>query len=211
MDEDRLPILKKYPQKFAQSTFPESFDSDKTLNLVIIMADSDLSLRDLSAYLSLIDHIYGRMSPPGFTEYSHSTESHFKVLEVRHKCLEFILSCLPDKSDVGNIVIVYLFLKYLHPLSLANAYKTYEEARLTRFRRKRMKHDMHKDDMLKNLNNHEINKLISLFEYFQLQEIRLIPRASRFTTKSVKEIKIILKDSSISNGKLKGGNDGSGP
>jgi hypothetical protein len=187
MDEIPLPIPKSYPKRLAASILPDFSFSNNILELKITTSDNELSARDMSAYLALIDHIYGRLNVNGFINYSRSPKYHLRIKKVNSKCLEFIFSHLPDKSDMGIYLIIFLFLKYL-----PNAYQKYEEGRFTRMRRKLLKNKMREEKEIRMLDNRTLNNLIKLLDYLNIQEIRLIPRASRFASLNVKNIEITI-------------------
>ena len=70
------------------SAIPNTFFTNvdlpgKTLELIVKTVISDASLRDVTAYLTLLDRTYGRMFPLGLRSYSMRLEEQLKVTEVR--------------------------------------------------------------------------------------------------------------------------------
>ncbi len=120
--------------------------SGGSAELVITIADKDVNVREFAAYLSLMDRIYGRVSPGSLRPYSLTSYMQLRITEIRKGSLELsILEVLSHLRDTFPFLTLWLFLKYF-PIAfksisesvknLADAYKSLEEARIVKERRK---------------------------------------------------------------------------
>jgi len=61
------------------------------LELSIRIADKDLTIRDLSAFLDLIDRIYGRLSEKGLPSYARKDHGHLQINKLQKGSWELLL------------------------------------------------------------------------------------------------------------------------
>lgn len=84
---------------------PEASEGD-CVELIVRTDCHDLPLRDMVAYLQLIDNIYGRFQPKGLQSYVMRPRDYLRVEQVRVGSIEFVipevLKALPP------IVIIWL-------------------------------------------------------------------------------------------------------
>ena len=132
------------------AVIPEDAPRDASIQLIIVMNDSDVNIREFGAYLGLIDRTYGRLSHKGLASYSQTPYAQLAV-SFRQGSLDVILSALISHIDsVTSIVVLRYLLKYL-PTGLkevAAAYRDYEEGRLVRERRRQLREEVKKDQEL---------------------------------------------------------------
>ena len=85
------------------------------------------------------------------------------------------------------MLIIWLVLKYLPQAfqTIASAYNEYEQGRLARENRKRIKMEMEEDEKLRKLSPKRRRDLIALIDVLYSKEAKRLPRASRFARKAL--------------------------
>jgi hypothetical protein len=165
-------------------TLPKELPPGAVVQLVIRINERNLSVRDLAAYLNLVDRMYGRLTADGLLSYALTTPKHLKIHKVRRGSLEFILQEAASHIDV---VTVFLIIRYLLKY-LPDAYLKYEDGRYTRMRRKQLRQQIQHDEELKALEKRRQNQLIEFMDRLMERERRQLPRAKRFSAQSVLEV-----------------------
>jgi hypothetical protein len=176
-----------------EAIIPADTPNDTSIQLIITVSDAAVNAREFSAYLSLIDKTYGRLSPQGLASYSQTPHAQLSV-SFRPGSLEVIISELISHIDsVTAIVVLRYLLKYL-PAGLkevASAYRDYEEGMLVRERRRQLREEVKQDQELAALDNNRKNEIVALLDMLYWHERRQLPAAQRFAAKYVQ--KVILK------------------
>jgi hypothetical protein len=164
------------------------------IELEIHTRNRDVSVRDMAAYLELLDHVYGRLQAEGYRSYAMRPSQHVRFEEIRSGS---VLLTIPGVlENVSPLVILYLCLKYI-PTSvekLAVAYNNYEQGALARENRRRIRLEMEHDDILAELPRERRNELVALVEYLLELDGSLLIRAQRFATDVVVEVEIRVKE-----------------
>lgn len=165
------------------------------LELSIRIADEDLTIRDLSAFLDFIDSIYGRLSEKGLHSYARREYGHLKINKLQKGSWELLLQEIITSGYSYSLIVILLAVKYLPPAvqSIAAAYNQVEQGRLARANRKRIKAEMEKDENLAALSKERRNQLSELVEYLHEKEKERLHRAIRFTRKRLLSIKVRVK------------------
>ena len=165
------------------------------LELSIRIADEDLAIRDLSAFLDLIDRIYGRLSEKGLPSYARKEHGHLKINKLQKGSWELLLQEVISSGYSHALIVILMAVKYLPPAvqSIATAYNQVEQGRLARENRKRIKTEMERDDNLAALSNERRNQLSELVEYLHEKEKERLHRAIRFTQKRLLSINVRIK------------------
>ena len=175
---------------------PHDTAPNSTIELVITIDDEQLNVRDFGYYLALADSVYGRFSAVGLQRYSHTREGRLQIKEVRKGSLETVIE--ESIKNAPGLLMLYIVLKYLPSVTgaikdMAESYRAWEDARLTRARREKLKAEMNQDQDLQKLEPKRRNQVIRvLVETGQLEHKRL-PSASRFAIKSVRSVSIRVK------------------
>jgi len=162
---------------------PENASMDDQFELSIRISEDNVEIRDMSAFLSFIDRIYGRLSEKGLRSYAQRESGHLQISQMRRGSLELLLiETLASPQSVA-ILVVFLALKYLPSgvQSFANAYNEVEQGRLARENRKRILQEMEEDQKLANLSPIRRKQVSELIEYLHEQEHDELPRAIRFS------------------------------
>ena len=165
------------------------------LELSIHIADEDLTIRDLSAFLDLIDRIYGRLSEKGLPSYARREHGHLKINKLQKGSWELLLQEVISSGYSHALIVILLAVKYLPPAiqSLATTYNQVEQGRLARVNRKRIKAEMEQDENLASLSKDRLNQLSELVEFLHEKEKERLHRAIRFTQKRLLSISVRVK------------------
>ncbi len=174
---------------------PTGTPGDSIIELSIRIADEDLTIRDLSAFLDLIDRIYGRLSEAGLQSYARREHGHLKINKLQKGSWELLLQEAITSGYSYSLLVILLAVKYLPPAvqSLATAYNQVEQGLLARANRKRIKAEMGRDENLSSLSNDRRNQLSNLVEYLHEKEKKRLHRAIRFTQKRLLSINVRVK------------------
>lgn len=165
------------------------------LELSIRIADEDLTIRDLSAFLDLIDRIYGRLSEKGLPSYARREHGHLKINKLQKGSWELLLQEVITSGYSHALIVILLAVKYLPPAvqSFATSYNQVEQGLLARQNRKRIRVEMERDENLASLSNERRNQLSELVEYLHEKEKEKLHRAIRFTQKRLLSINVRVK------------------
>lgn len=205
----RVPTTALYD--FTRLFVPTSVSTEATIELVIRIKDKNLKARELGAYLSLADRIYGRLTKEGLKSYALTPNKQLQITQVRQGSLEFIIAQIIEHPQVVMpLAILFLFLKYLPGAlkglseaakntadtwkSIADGWKSIEDAKLARLNRKRLKATMQQDDILKQLDANRLNQLVALLDALQAMESRNLPAPTRFAENQVQSIDLTVRD-----------------
>jgi len=174
---------------------PPDTPADSFVELSIRIADEDLTIRDLSAFLDLIDRIYGRLSEKGLPSYARREYGHLKISKLQKGSWELLLQEVITSGYSYSLLIILLAVKYLPPAiqSIATAYNQVEQGRLARANRKRIRAEMENDEHLSSLSKERRNQLSELIEYLHEKEKERLHRAIRFTKKRLLSINVRVK------------------
>lgn len=195
----QLPI--KIPasalQDLRAAFVPADTPAGSYLELSIRIADEDLTIRDLSAFLELIDRIYGRLSEKGLPSYARREIGHLKINKLQKGSWELLLQEVLTSEYSYSLLVILLAVKYLPPAiqSIATAYNQVEQGRLARAERKRIRTEMEKDEALLSLSEERRNQLSELVDYLHGKEKERLHRAIRFTQKRLLAINVGVKNS----------------
>ena len=163
------------------------------LELVITIDDQNLVVRELTAYLDMIDRTYGRLMPYGLLSYSKRQNVQLEFFSIRKGSLELVVrELISNIHSITAIIIVRYVLKYLPSglMSLATAYRDYEEGQLARARRKEIRVQIEEDDLVRKLEKRRRDDLVKLVDELHQRETKSLPRARKFARRHVRKISI---------------------
>ncbi|SRR5258708_18973559 len=173
---------------------------DLELELIVRVDETMLNVRELAAYLSLADRVYGRAFELGIYSYAQRPAAQLTITEIRHGSLEFhFVDSLINyfREHPESLIFLYLFLRYgptgLKDISetvknLADSYKGVQEGKLAKINRKKVAEDMKNDEILRTLSESQRSDLRRVLRYFEAKEQRNLKPARRLGLKSVREI-----------------------
>jgi len=202
-DGESMPM--KYPRNAIEAVqsivLPRPMPPNAVLGLVISLDSSGVKARDLASYLSLIDHVYGRVDPKGLLSYAHRKEGHLEFSEVRAGSVELVISDLVEHG--WPLVVVFLVLKYLPEFvrSIAGAWKDFEEARLTRLRRRELRDRIRQDNELAPISENHREQIVELLDRTYTLERDNLPGAQRLAREKVRTVslRVLSRDSEDKN------------
>ncbi len=184
-------------EKVTLLIIPDTAPSEAQIELSIMIDESDLRIRDLVAFLELIDRTYGRLSPQGLRSYAHKREDQIQVTEVRPGSLEIIFSeVLTNLDKITIIIALQLLLKYLPDLlkSLAIAFREFEEARYIHLRREHLQNQIANDPALASLEKRDRDELAEFLDELIVKERRNLPAVLRFAQQHVREVSLLVSE-----------------
>jgi hypothetical protein len=145
----------------AQSYLPQDLARDAILELIISTDDESINVREFSAYLSLIDRVYGRLSAKGLNSYAHWESDQLEIREIRKGSLELVISQIASEfRGVAVLIVLWQVLKQLP--NVTAAFKDYQEGMLARQNRKRIKQEMKQEESLQKLHKKRFDELGSV-------------------------------------------------
>jgi hypothetical protein len=174
---------------------PTETPDNSYLELSIRIADENLVVRDLSAFLDFIDGVYGRLAKEGFQSYARRERGHLKVERIQKGSWELLLREVITSSYSHALIIILLAVKYLPPAinSLASSYNQVEQGRLARQNRKRIRAEMEQDERISRLPKSRRLQLAGLIEYLHEKEKYRLHKVIRFTHLRMLEIKVRIR------------------
>jgi len=182
---------------------PPETPTGTVVELVIVVEEERINVREFGAYLSLADRVYGRMNRAGLMSYAHRTYGQLEISEIRRNSIElYIKEVISGFQDATPIVILWLFLKHLPSAikilsesskNFADAFKSYEEASLARENRKRLRAEIRQDEELQKLGDRRLNQVVVLLDALQAHEGRRLAAPVRFARKYVKTLVLRIR------------------
>jgi hypothetical protein len=172
------------------------------LELTIKIKDKDVNVRELSTYLLLLDRLYGRLSPKGLRSYSRSRKVQLQISEFRKGSLEIIFKFVYEYREVTALVLIVLFLKYIPNFvktisestkNLVDSYKSFEEARLAKTNRMKIRETLDSEKSLEKLNDSEKDELVVVQETLLTRESKSIYLSKNFAQKYVEKISVRVR------------------
>ena len=105
---DNLPAKIPKPAliDLREAFIPSETPGNSYFELSVRIADKDLTVRDLSAFLDFIDGIYGRLAGEGFQSYASREYGHLKVERIQKGSWELLLRETLT-SSYSHALIIY--------------------------------------------------------------------------------------------------------
>jgi hypothetical protein len=177
----------------ARSFIPEDASYKETVELVITIEDGNINVREFAAYLSLVDRVYGRLSPRGLNSYAHWETGQLEITEIRKGSIELIISqVISEFRGVAVLIVLWQVLKQLP--NVVAAFKDYQEGMLARQNRKRIKQEMKQEASLQKLKGKRFDELVTLVNNLLTSEHKHLSAPIRFARTRVKFVIIKIKD-----------------
>lgn len=185
-----LSVPKNALESLTLALIPPKAPRGGSFTVVVSLKSEELVARDLSGYLTLLDHVYGRLDPSGLSSYAHRKEGHLAFNRVRVGSLEFILSDPIPAAE--RLAIVYIVAKFLPVFirELVASYRDLQEGRLAQIRRKKIEEEMQRDEQLKSLSDRHRKQLALLVDQLLILERQQLPSAQRFTQEQIIKIRV---------------------
>jgi hypothetical protein len=103
--------------------------NEDQLELSLRFRDQDISVRELTAYLDLLDGAYGRVDPHGFRSYALTQHRHLRIAQIAHGSvdLRFLFDILTP-AQLSGAMTMYLIAKAGPSIIKGEAAKNWMEA-----------------------------------------------------------------------------------
>lgn len=118
------------------SLIPQEIEKINSVEISIKIENYELNIRELSAFLSFLDRVYGRIKDWNLSSYSHLPTQQLKIETVRFGSIEIVISeiLIQAKENLTAIIVLYVAIKILKPMSefiknSAEGYKLIAEAK----------------------------------------------------------------------------------
>lgn len=107
-----LPVPRENTLERITAPLRKDGTSDGRVRLLIYTSSTDLTVRDFSAYLTLLDSAYGRTHPDGYLSYAHSTSDHLQITSTRSGSLLLeIVKEVATSAGLWGTVLAYLVVR----------------------------------------------------------------------------------------------------
>jgi len=195
------------------------FDHHDSLVLRIRFEDQYVSARDLSAYLGLLDGVFGRTDRRGFRSYSLRVGDHLRLRRIGSgsTILEIALTALGD-VEPWRLLLAYLVMRTGPSILKGEAARNWAEATralgeaalvwsdvaarvslsrteatLTRRQRSSIRKIIQGDPLFAQLSRRDVDVLVRMVEEVLLQESGRLPAAARFDVEHVLDVALGLE------------------
>src|ERR1041384_1929822 len=147
MENPPVKVPHKLLPDLVSAFVPPDLPADAVLEFVVTMVGEDIPIREFTAYLNLIDRIYGRLISERLGQYARREWERLHITEIHKSDLEIIFRILSGYQETAALIIIMLFLRSLPTMikavsestkNFAEAFKAYEEGRLTRENRRKI-------------------------------------------------------------------------
>lgn len=206
MESIQLSIPKNSVKEVTRRFIPEDIPEGSEVELIIRLKSENLTVREFSNYLSLIDKFYGRLFPKGVYSYGHSEIIQLRISEIRSGSIETIIKDVIDEVySKQNLVIVFLLMKYIPNIikssaeaakNIAESFYYYEKAKQIREKRKNRKNlreALKEDEKLHNLEKAHFEQLVKLLDSLYAMESKKIKRIIKTVETKVESINLRIK------------------
>jgi len=195
---EEVPVKK--PQvaiaELRQMIIGKDVPQDARLELIVTLSSEDITIRELTAFLEFTDRIYGRLSPNGIRSYALRKYGHLRIKQIEQGSWKLILdTAITAVRELDKYLVLWLVIQFLPNAihNVAEAYNQYEQGRLARENRKRIRHEMELDNRLINLAPDRRKGLAAFIDFLYEKESSRLPRAIRFTSSRLKEVIIKVR------------------
>ncbi|MEN0054527.1 MAG: hypothetical protein AAGC65_12720 [Mucilaginibacter sp.] len=183
-----------------QASYFEEFDNEPgTYDLLITIESTEISVRELGAFMFIIDRFYGRIASENFNSYALSQKKHLSFSTITSGSVITTVGDILKLLTPEQTILFVLLVQFLPAaikggsealLKVAEAYSEYEKGRLTRYIRKSLKSDLAEDEILGQLDEKSRSKLAELLEKRYSAEKKYLAAASKFARKKLKSVKL---------------------
>jgi hypothetical protein len=205
MDTDKHLVLISRPTAvdIQKLLAPDLTAATSAIDLMVSLDSEDLNLRDCSRFLALIDRAYGRLLYGDLRRYAWDESAQIRISEIRPGSWQIILTqILHVVQDPTAILVLYVLLRLLPRafqegadavLKLSTAYNNYEQARLARANRKKLRDQMNKDEELRQLSTQRKKQLAEIIDVLIREDPSITNPALDFSETSFRRVTIRLR------------------
>lgn len=177
---------------------PEGASSSTSLELVVVIDDRNVNVREFAAYLAFIDEVYGRLTLRRLDSYVQRREEQIELSSIRSGSLELIFSEVVGNSErITALIVLGFLLRYLPTgvKDVASAYHEYQQGQEVRERRRQLREQVRRDEELVELDRRRQDQLVQLLDGLYKRERKLLLRTRRFSIEHVHEVTIRVRRS----------------
>jgi hypothetical protein len=181
----------QYLVNAVRAFLPAGISPGAALQLVIIIREKDINVRELTAYFTFLDKVYGRLTPRGLASYAQRRDEQLEISTLSKGSIEVLITELISSIDKASAMIVLLLvIKYLPEFfrAIGETAKNIEEARLTHLRTEQLRGQLEKEAMEDELDEQTRQAIVELLESLYRSEARNLPSAYRFSEKYIQDI-----------------------
>ena len=205
MDTDKHLVLVSRPTAIdiQKLLAPDLTAATSAIDLIVSLNSEDLNLRDCSRFFTLIDRAYGRLLHGDLRKYAWDETAQIRISEMRpgswQVVLTQVLHVIPDPTA---ILVLYVLLRLLPRafqegadavLKLSTAYNNYEQARLARANRKKLRDQMNRDGELRHLPSQRKKQLAEIIDVLIREDPTISNPALDFCETSFRRVTIRLR------------------
>jgi hypothetical protein len=181
----------------------ERSGADDVLRLTISFPDRDVNVRELAAYLEVIDRFYGRIVEGHLYGYGHKRARQLRITTIDVGSCKLTFAQTLGNSSPHPLIILYLLLRFLPYVradaaeavsAVGNGFRTHPSSTLVRENRQQLRLWMPADPLLSRLEHKYLTKLISLLDTLYAREAALLQPAIRFGVSYVQEIRLVVDE-----------------
>lgn len=182
-------------------------EEDLTLLLEIESDDTDLRVRDLAAFLSLIDSAFGRLDEAGYLSYAHRPDDQLHITAVKGGSTKYEIAVLVlEYLHMWQTIVTFAVVTCLPSIISGRAAKNWaeayraagegraiwkggaDEAQLSRRQKAVIREVLRSDPVLGSLSKNDSNRLARAVEHVLSMEHGQVNRAARFSREHVRSV-----------------------
>ena len=202
LNELQISIPKSALAEIVELFVPANTPSFSVLQMTLTLPDRGVNIRELSAYLSLIDRVYGRLSENGLYSYSHRRDEQLEYAEVREGSWQIVFTEDLTPSATQRFVLLYLLLKFLphiQPDAAEAAYHRYIRQSVgyngdkSLDNRKQLRSWMPTDPVLSKMDGKRLTQLVNYLDSIYAVEAHRLSAPHRFAISSVQQVNLAVE------------------
>jgi len=179
--------------------FENAGDEFEKFDLIITLDENNLSLRELGAFVMIIDRFYGRLTTVNLNTYAQKEERHLKLTSITSGSTIATINNILGLMSKEEAMFLLLLIKFLSSaikagseglVKISKAFDKFEKGKLSRYIRKSLKEDIGQDKLLSSLDEKSKHKLAELLEKRYTLEKRHLAYAAKFARKKLKSVEL---------------------
>lgn len=206
IEKYRSELSKQTNLDFAQALFNADNIDDYFIELVVVILNEDLNVKEISSYLDFIYRVDGLISRYGYSSYVQNRSVQIAITKIRFGSIEIVIERLLNSTDADKLIIIWLALKYLPTIvnSLTDSVskvmdvmikrEEYLDKKDRRKFRKQIRELINEEVELMSLDKKGKEKLVNILDEVYMKNRRRLAPASRFAKKFVQSVKLVLKE-----------------
>ncbi len=200
--KDQPTISEQAAQALIRAMLRTAGDEKKKAELVVKLRGQGINVRELGAYLTMVDRVYGRLGRPGLRSYAQARDRQLQIARFRRGSLEIAIAEFVSAANV-SLVILCVFLKllpnFLKGLSealkrMAETFETIEKGKLTRVRRRLLEKELEGLEGLGKLEKGKRSEIVAALDDAIAPDTDRLGAAGRFADDQVVGVALLPRD-----------------